>query len=124
MVKTADPDVLLLAALADPTRMGILRQLAGAPEVCACDFTDCCNVSQPTVSHHLKVLRDAGAVLSERRGSWVFYRIAPNLIERLGGIARSLVPGGAMLQVATLGATGLGVSASAADGVRGEQPAQ
>src|SRR5689334_9040509 len=106
MAKTTDPDVLLLAALADPIRMEILRELAGAPEVCACDFTDCCNVSQPTVSHHLKVLRDAGAVVSERRGSWVFYRIAPNLIERLSGIAQSLVPGGAMIQVAALGSRG------------------
>jgi ArsR family transcriptional regulator len=124
MVKSTDPDVQLLTALADPSRMEILRQLAGAPEVCACDFTDCCNVSQPTVSHHLKVLRDAGAVLSERRGSWVFYRIAPNLMERLGGIAQSLVPGGAMIQVAALGSRrGVG-GRSAGDGVRGQQPAQ
>ena len=101
MAKTTDPDILLLAALADPTRLEILRQLAGSAEVCACDFTECCGVSQPTISHHLKVLRDAGAVTSERRGSWVFYRIAPNLIERLGGIARTLVPGG-MIPVAAL----------------------
>ena len=94
MAKTTDPDIQLLAALADPTRLEILRQLAGSAEVCACDFTSCCDVSQPTVSHHLKVLRDAGVVTSERRGNWVFYRIAPNLIERLGGIAQSLVPGG------------------------------
>ena len=94
MVKSLDPDIQLLAALADPTRMEILRELAGAPEVCACDFMSCCNVSQPTISHHLKVLRDAGAVTSERRGNWVFYRIAPNLTERLGGIAQGLIPGG------------------------------
>ena len=92
MAKSTDPDIQLLAALADPTRMEILRELAGSPEVCACDFTSCCDVSQPTVSHHLKVLRDAGAVISERRGNWVFYRIAPNLIERLGGIAQSARP--------------------------------
>ena len=94
VAKTTDPDIQLLAALADPTRLEILRQLAGSAEVCACDFTSCCDVSQPTVSHHLTVLRDAGVVTSERRGNWVFYRIAPNLIERLGGIAQSLVPGG------------------------------
>ena len=94
VAKTTDPDIQLLAALADPTRLEILRQLAGSAEVCACDFTSCCDVSQPTVSHHLKVLRDAGVVTSERRGNWVFYRIAPNVIERLGGIAQSLVPGG------------------------------
>jgi DNA-binding transcriptional ArsR family regulator len=94
MAKSSDPDIQLLAALADPTRMEILRELAGSPEVCACDFTSCCDVSQPTVSHHLKVLRDAGVVTSERRGNWVFYRIAPNLLERLGGIAQGLTPGG------------------------------
>lgn len=102
MVKSLDPDIQLLAALADPTRMEILRELAGAPEVCACDFTSCCTVSQPTVSHHLKVLRDAGAVTSERRGNWVFYRIAPNLTERLGGIAAGLAPGNGLIQVSAL----------------------
>ena len=99
--RPTNPDILLLAALADPTRMEIMRELAAAPEVCACDFTDCCGVSQPTVSHHLKVLRDAGAVVSERRGSWVFYKIAPNLTERLAGIAQSLMPGG-LIPIATL----------------------
>ncbi len=94
MAKSSDPDIQLLSALADPTRLEILRELAASPEVCACDFTSCCDVSQPTVSHHLKVLRDAGAVVSERRGNWVFYRISPNLIERLSGIAQSLTPGG------------------------------
>jgi ArsR family transcriptional regulator, arsenate/arsenite/antimonite-responsive transcriptional repressor len=94
MAKSSDPDIQLLAALADSTRMEILRELAGSPEVCACDFTDCCDVSQPTISHHLKVLRDAGAVTSERIGNRVYYRIAPNLMERLGGIASGLVPGG------------------------------
>jgi DNA-binding transcriptional ArsR family regulator len=93
MAKSTDPDIQLLAALADPTRMEILRELSGAPEVGACDFTSCCDVSQPTVSHHLKVLRDAGAVVSERRGNWVFYRIAPNLRDRLATIAGGLLPG-------------------------------
>jgi DNA-binding transcriptional ArsR family regulator len=114
MVKSNDPDVLLLAALADPTRLEILRQLAGSAEVCACDFTDCCGVSQPTISHHLKVLRDAGAVVSERRASWVFYRIAPNLIERLGGIAQTLVPGGIIPVAALLGARGASKAAAGA----------
>ncbi|MCA1587461.1 MAG: helix-turn-helix domain-containing protein, partial [Chloroflexi bacterium] len=52
-----DRDVVLLAALADPTRLAIVRQLGAAGEgaVCACDFTECCSVSQPTISHHLKV---------------------------------------------------------------------
>ena len=103
MAKSTNPDIQLLAALADPTRMEILRELAGAPEVCACDFTSCCDVSQPTVSHHLKVLRDAGAVVSERRGNWVFYKIAPNLSERLAVITGGLTPG-AGVPVSTLAA--------------------
>ena len=102
MVKSLDPDIQLLAALADPTRMEILRELAGQPEVCACDFTSCCTVSQPTVSHHLKVLRDAGAVTSERRGNWVFYQLAPNLKDRLGVIAQGLAPGTGLIQVSAL----------------------
>jgi ArsR family transcriptional regulator len=94
MTRSLDPDVRLLAALADPTRLEILHELAGSAEVCACDFTSCCDVSQPTVSHHLKVLREAGVVVSERRGNSIFYRISPDLIERMGTIAKRLVPGG------------------------------
>jgi DNA-binding transcriptional ArsR family regulator len=94
MKRSADPDIQLLQALADPTRLAIVRQLASDPEVCACDFTSCCDVSQPTVSHHLKVLREAGIVTSERRGNWIFYRLEPGAAERLAGIARTLLPGG------------------------------
>ena len=89
-----DPEVRFLAALADPTRLAIVRQLAADVETCACDFTDCCDVGQPTVSHHLRVLREAGVVTSERRGQWIFYRLAPDAAKRLGAIAGSLVPGG------------------------------
>jgi ArsR family transcriptional regulator len=92
--KILDPDVRLLQALADPTRLAIVRQLAADDQVCACDFTACCEVSQPTVSHHLRVLREAGVVTSERRGNSIHYRLAPALADRLGGIARGLVPGG------------------------------
>ena len=72
-----DPDVRFFAALADPTRLAIVRELAGADQVCACDFTSCCDVRQPTVSHHLRVLREAGVIESERRGTWIYYRLAP-----------------------------------------------
>ena len=89
-----DPDVRLLTALADPTRLAIVRQLANETETCACDFTSCCNVGQPTVSHHLRVLREAGIVTPERRGQWIFYRLDPSTAERLGALARGLVPGG------------------------------
>jgi DNA-binding transcriptional ArsR family regulator len=89
-----DPEVRLLSALADPTRLAIVRQLAQDAETCACDFTACCDVGQPTVSHHLRVLREAGVVTSERRGQWIFYRLAPDTAERLGAVARTLIPGG------------------------------
>jgi len=100
--RSTDPDIQLLAALADPARMEILRELAGSSEVCACDLTTCCDVRQPTVSHHLKVLRDAGAVRSERRGNRVYYWISPDLNERLAGIAQGIMPGG-LIPLATLG---------------------
>jgi len=85
-----DPEVRLFQALADPTRLAILRELAGAPEVCACDFTSCCDVQQPTVSHHLRVLREAGIVESERRGTWIYYRLAPAVADRLRALASEL----------------------------------
>ena len=93
MTRTTDPDVRLLAALADPVRLSIVRQLAACDGICACNFADVTDVSQPTVSHHLRVLREAGVVTSERKGSWIFYRLAPEAIGRLGAIARALVPG-------------------------------
>ena len=90
-VKSADPDVQLLRAIADPVRISILRQLASAPEsVCACDFTECCTVSQPTISHRLKVLREAGAVTSERRGTFIYYALSPDFARRWTGIGASL----------------------------------
>ncbi len=94
MKRILDPDVRFLAALADPTRLAIVRELSGSSEVCACDLTSCCDVRQPTVSHHLRVLREAGIIVGERRGTWVWYRLAPDAAERLGRIARDLVPGG------------------------------
>jgi ArsR family transcriptional regulator len=89
-----DPEVRLLAALADPTRLAIVRQLAQDTETCACDFTSCCDVGQPTVSHHLRVLREAGVVTSERRGQSIWYRLSPDTAQRLGAVAGSLVRGG------------------------------
>ena len=90
-VKSTDPDVELLQAIADPVRLSILRQLASSPgSVCACDFTDCCSVSQPTVSHHLKVLREAGVVTTERRGTYIYYGLAPDFARRWAGIGSSL----------------------------------
>jgi ArsR family transcriptional regulator len=73
------------AALADPARLQILSILAASPvgEVCACDFVAPLGKSQPTVSHHLKVLADAGLVEGERRTKWVWYRLVPERLEAL-----------------------------------------
>jgi ArsR family transcriptional regulator len=92
MKRPTDPDVLLLQAVADPTRLAILRQLGADGGVCACDFTDCCDVAQPTVSHHLKVLRDAGWVRTERRASFIYYFLRPEAIDRFRSIAGGFAP--------------------------------
>ncbi len=68
-------------------------------------------MGQPTVSHHLRVLREAGVVTSERRGQWIFYRLAPDVAERLATIARDLVPGG-LIPVADLVAGRRGADAA------------
>ena len=73
----------LFKALADPTRVAIVNRLASADECCVCDLTDAFELSQPTVSHHLRILRDAGIVEAERRGTWAYYRLVPDAIERL-----------------------------------------
>jgi ArsR family transcriptional regulator len=112
---STDPDIRLLSALADPTRLAILRELAAGPETCACDFTATCDVGQPTVSHHLRVLREAGLVSSERRGNWIFYRIAPDAADRLAGVARTLVPGG-LISPSDLVATRRSARLAAAEG--------
>jgi ArsR family transcriptional regulator, arsenate/arsenite/antimonite-responsive transcriptional repressor len=95
MKRSADPDVVLLQAAADPTRLSILRQLSATGPVCACDLTACCDVSQPTVSHHLKVLREAGWVSGERRGTWIWYSLRPEAVVRFRRLAGGLEPGGA-----------------------------
>jgi ArsR family transcriptional regulator len=97
MKRQTDPDVLLLQAAADPTRLAILRQLSVAGAVCACDFTDSCKVSQPTVSHHLKVLRDAGWVSTERRASWIFYSLRAEAVARFRQLAVQIEPVGPRL---------------------------
>ena len=72
-------------ALADPTRVAIVNRLAAADEVCVCDLNAAFDLSQPTISHHLKILREAGLVDSTRRGTWVCYRLVPEAIESLRG---------------------------------------
>src|ERR671934_1205087 len=76
-------------ALSDPTRVAIVNRLAGAGEVCVCELVEEFELSQPTISHHLKILRESGLVDSRRRGTWAYYRLVPAAVE---GLARSLVP--------------------------------
>lgn len=73
------------AALADPARLQILSLVAAAAtgEVCVCEFVAPLGKSQPTVSHHLKVLGEAGLVVGDRRGKWVWYRLVPERLARL-----------------------------------------
>lgn len=70
-------------ALADPTRVAIINRLAGADEVCVCAFVNELELSQPTISHHLRILREAGLVEASRRGTWAYYRLVPNAIAEL-----------------------------------------
>jgi len=86
----------VLAALADPVRLRLVSMLAAAPEgsACGCDLEAPLGLSQPTVSHHLKVLREAGLIEGERRGRWIHYSVVP---ERLTEIRDALSPIGALL---------------------------
>src|SRR5689334_20086602 len=76
-------------ALGDPTRVAIVNRLAQAAETCVCDLTAAFELSQPTISHHLKVLREAGLVEASRRGTWAYYRVVP---ETLSALAAALTP--------------------------------
>jgi ArsR family transcriptional regulator, arsenate/arsenite/antimonite-responsive transcriptional repressor len=75
-------------ALGDPVRLRLLS-LIGAHqggEVCVCDLTTAFDLTQPTISHHLRVLREAGIITSERRGTWVYYRLVPAVLDRMGAL--------------------------------------
>ncbi|MGA8039480.1 MAG: metalloregulator ArsR/SmtB family transcription factor [Acidimicrobiia bacterium] len=81
----------LLSALADPTRLRIVSILEATPEgvACGCELEQPLGLSQATVSHHLKILRQAGVIVGEKRGRWVHYRVVP---ERISEITRALAP--------------------------------
>ena len=70
-------------ALADPTRVAIVNQLSAADEVCVCNLVETFELSQPTISHHLKILREAGLVEATRRGTWAYYRLVPDALAAL-----------------------------------------
>lgn len=72
-------------ALSDPIRLRLLSAIASreGQEACVCDLSEGIQLTQPTISHHLKVLREAGLLDSERRASWVYYRVIPDALQRL-----------------------------------------
>jgi ArsR family transcriptional regulator, arsenate/arsenite/antimonite-responsive transcriptional repressor len=86
-----------LKALGHPVRLGIAIRLAADPETCACDFADVFDVSQPTISQHLKVLRDAGLVTTRRRGTQICYSLDPGAVRGLGDLLAGLAPRAARL---------------------------
>ncbi|MGA5463243.1 ArsR/SmtB family transcription factor [Mycobacterium sp. NPDC050041] len=77
-----------LKALADPVRLRLFSAIASRAngEACVCDISEGLDVKQPTISHHLKVLRDAGLLTSERRASWVYYAVAPDALRDLAAL--------------------------------------
>lgn len=97
-------------AMGDPVRLRLLSLIAShaGGEACVCDLTGVFDLSGPTISHHLKVLREAGLITGDRRGTWIYYRVQPALLARLADV---LVPGE-------------GPAAAAADEVAAEEGAE
>lgn len=81
-------------ALGDPNRLRLLSLIASheGGEACVCDLTEPLDLSQPTVSHHLRVLREAGLVSSERRGTWVHYSLVPEALQRVATLTSVTQP--------------------------------
>lgn len=79
---------VMLKAIADPTRLQLLRLIERAPggEACVCDLTDCLGLRQPTVSHHLKLMTEAGLLNRDRRGTWVWYSVNTEGLRRVRDI--------------------------------------
>lgn len=81
----AEQRAALLRAVSDPIRLQLLSVIRDSPgsEACVCDMTDAVEVSQPTVSHHLKVLTEAGLLTRERRGTWAWFSLVPDRFAEL-----------------------------------------
>lgn len=81
----------LFKAMGDPVRLRLLSLIASheGGEACVCDLTDVFDLTGPTISHHLKVLREAGLISGERRGTWVYYKVHPEVLATLSAV---LVP--------------------------------
>lgn len=88
---TAEDLARLLKAVADPARLQLLALLKATEtgEACVCDLTGPLGLSQPTVSHHLKILTDAGLLTREKRGTWAWYSVPPGRLEELAAVLRS-----------------------------------
>ncbi len=83
-----------LKALADPARLRLLSMIAAheGGEACVCDLTEPLGLAQPTVSHHLKVLHDAGLVTRDKRGVWAYYRLVPGALTGLAALLADTAP--------------------------------
>ncbi|MFE3852824.1 ArsR/SmtB family transcription factor [Streptomyces griseorubiginosus] len=82
-------------ALGDPVRLRLMSMIASrgeGGEVCVCELTPAFALSQPTISHHLKLLRQAGLIDCERRGTWVYYWVLPGVLERLAAFLTTAEP--------------------------------
>ena len=97
-VEQAASAVVLFKALSDPVRLRLLSLIAShaGGEACVCELTGFFDVSEPTISHHLKALREAGLVTSERRASWVYYQVVPDALSGLSALldATGVTPAG------------------------------
>ena len=82
----ADDIVVVLKALADPVRLRLVNMISSAGEACACDLPSALDRSQPTVSHHLKVLVEAGLLDREQRGKWAWFRVRDDRLQALGAV--------------------------------------
>lgn len=78
----------VFAALADPVRLRLLSLIASEDEACSCELEEPLGKSQPTVSHHTKALAEAGLIVGEKRGRWMYWRIAPERLDALRNILR------------------------------------
>ncbi len=79
---------LLFKAVADPMRLRLLSLIAchEGGESCVCDLTEAFDVTPPSVSYHLKILREAGLISSDRRGTWIYYRVNPDVMARMSAV--------------------------------------
>jgi ArsR family transcriptional regulator, arsenate/arsenite/antimonite-responsive transcriptional repressor len=81
----------ILKALADPTRLRLVSMVAahGGGEACVCDLTDPLGLTQPTISHHLKILVDAGIFTRDKRGKWAYYALVPSALDALAAVLQT-----------------------------------